>query len=74
MTLEELVRLVAKPDDRTELLQLGRELHRERQARSAAADEVLERIMDRIQWHFRAIRAPMPTRQDVEEMISEHFR
>jgi hypothetical protein len=74
MTLGDLVGLVAKPGDRSELLELGRNWHRARRERDAAAGhELLERIMERIQWHFRAIRAPMPSREDVERMIADHF-
>lgn len=78
MTLEGLVGLVAAPGDRAELLRLGEQVHREREERGGAAGdaspEVLDRIMERIQWHFRAIRAPMPTKEEVEEMIADHFK
>ncbi len=83
MELEDLLALIDKESEKKEFLRLGQDYHQARQQpganRSNSApnpppEEILDQIMKQIQWHFRAIRHPMPTRQQVEEMIMEHFK
>ncbi|MCA1624067.1 MAG: hypothetical protein LC778_09765 [Acidobacteria bacterium] len=80
-----LLGLIAKDSDRDKFLQLSQQYNESRQARkppepggSLAADlqneEIIDQLMKQLQWHFRAIRYPMPTRQEIEEMIYEHFK
>ena len=80
MTLQDLLKLIVKSDDQKELLHLVDQYQNAAQTSShskssdsAAADaqrqEALDKIMERVHWHFRAIRHPLPTKQEVEEMI-----
>jgi hypothetical protein len=80
MTLQDLLKLIAKADDQQELLQLVDQYQRavprgggSASSDSAAVDaqrqEALDKIMERVQWHFRALRHPLPTPQEVEEML-----
>jgi hypothetical protein len=82
--LGDLLGLIAKESDQEEFLDLSRQFNEAQQARKAkkpaealAAEsqskETLDQIMERLRWHFRAIRHPMPTRQELEEIIKEHF-
>jgi hypothetical protein len=80
MTLQDLLKLIAKADDQQELLQLVEQYQRAAQrgggsessdssAIDAQRQEALDKIMERVQWHFRALRHPLPTPQELEEMI-----
>jgi hypothetical protein len=85
MKFETLLGLIAKESDQEEFLSLGQQYHTARRAAREAnapnaepaaasqTEELLDQIMKRIQWHFRAIRHPIPTRQEVGEMIEDHF-
>ncbi|HEY0101017.1 MAG TPA: hypothetical protein VGB76_18980 [Pyrinomonadaceae bacterium] len=81
MRFEELMKVVGGEAEREELTRLGREyadahrLTHERAGPQAAAqrEAALGALMDKVQFHFRAIRHPLPTRQQLEEMLSEHF-
>jgi hypothetical protein len=80
MTLQELLKLIAQADDKQELLHLVDQYQRAAQrggsiasgdssAVDAQRQEALDKIMERVQWHFRALRHPLPTPQEVEEML-----
>lgn len=82
MTLKDLLKLIAKSDDKKELLHLVDQYHnaatmsgRIESSDSSSVDsqrqEALDKIMERVQWHFRAIRHPLPTQQELEDMIVE---
>ena len=82
MTLKDLLNLIAKPDDKKEILHLVEQYHnaatmsgRSKSSNSLAVDsqrqEALDKIMERLHWHFRAIRHPLPTQQELEEMITK---
>lgn len=80
MTLKDLLKLIAKPADKEELLYLVDQYYNAvtvpghiGSSNSSAIDlqqqEALNKIMERLHWHFRAIRHPLPTQQELEEMI-----
>jgi hypothetical protein len=79
MELDEIVGVIAREEDRQEFRNLGRRYRKaaDPQARGADAMSAAERgvlldqIMERLQWHFRAARFPLPTRDEVEKMIIE---
>lgn len=80
MKFEDLLKVIGEDDAREEFTRLGREYVNERRlARAGEGSEerreaALGALMEKVQWHFRAIRHPMPTRQQLEEMLAEHFR
>jgi hypothetical protein len=80
MTLQDLLKLIVKSDDQKELLHLVDQYQHAAQTSShiessdssavdAQRQEALDKIMERVHWHFRAIRHPLPTKQELEEMI-----
>jgi hypothetical protein len=84
MKLEDLLKLIGQEADREEFLGLSKQYHDARQARgtneaagaspiNAGQEALLEQVMQRLQWHFRAIRHPMPTPEEVDEMIRDYF-
>lgn len=81
MRFEDLLKVIGEKADREEFTRLGREYADERRlarAGGGGGDEArreaaLGALMEKVQWHFRAIRHPMPTRQQLEEMLAEHF-
>ena len=84
MKLEDLLKLIGQEADREEFLGLSKQYHDARQARgtneaagaspiNAGQGALLEQVMQRLQWHFRAIRHPMPTPEEVDEMIRDYF-
>ena len=72
MTLESLLNLIGKEDDRKLLVELVGE-YGSRQQMPASRDQTLDRIMHQVQLHYRAIRHPLPTRQDIEGMLASKF-
>jgi hypothetical protein len=85
MKLEDLLKLIGQEADRAEFLGLSEQYHEARQAREAneaagappidaGQGALLEQVMQRLQWHFRAIRHPMPTPEEVDEMIRDYFK
>ena len=80
-----LLDLIPREADRKELTQLSQQYHESGQTPEAAApseratadsqrSDLLDQILESIQWHFRAMRRPMPTREEVAEMVKEHFQ
>jgi hypothetical protein len=71
--LETLLDLVPRESDREELRGLGRRHNEAIRARAPAAEReaIVDEAMARVQDHFRAIRHPLPSRADVEQMLSE---
>jgi hypothetical protein len=80
-----LLNLIPRETDREQLSDLSKQLLESEQAREtadpakrSAADsrrsELLDQMLERIQWHFRAMRRPLPTREEIAEMIKEHFQ
>ena len=45
----------------------------ERSTADLARSQLMDQIMEKIQWHFKAMRRPMPTREEVAEMVQDHF-
>jgi hypothetical protein len=85
MKLEDLLNLISQEADRATFLGLSEQYHEARQARQtneatgmpsvdARQRELLEQVMQRIQWHFRAIRHPLPTPEEVDAMIRDYFK
>jgi hypothetical protein len=85
MKLQDLLNLVGQEADRAELLGLSEQYHAACQARmtneaagmpteDARQRALLEQVMQRIHWHFRAIRHPLPTPEEVDEMIRDYFK
>jgi hypothetical protein len=73
VTFESLLRLIPKEADRQKLRDLAREFSLGRQAPGASrGEQALDQIMHQIQLHFRAIRHPLPGKQEVEQMLLEH--
>jgi hypothetical protein len=74
--LETLFDLVPREADRDELRTLGRRHNEAVQSRAPASerDAIIDEAMARVQDHFRAIRHPLPTRADVEQMLNEAGR
>jgi hypothetical protein len=80
-----LLDLIPRESDRKELTRLSKQYYESGQTPEAAdpteratADsrrsDLLDQIIQSIQWHFRAMRRPMPTREEVAEMVKEHFQ
>jgi len=66
--LEDLLRIMPAADDQAKLRQLADE---SRVARGPARDAKVDEVLQQIAWGLRAVRHPLPTRDDVERMISE---
>jgi hypothetical protein len=75
LSFNDLLKLVPKEAERRELNRLGREYAQAAGQPAAAArtGPMLDEIMKQIQHHFRAIRHPLPTRAQVEQMMREAF-
>jgi hypothetical protein len=82
ISMDELLRLVGEAEARKDLLRLAREYGRARRGRvrgeasSTTSDvgretELLDAIMHRVQLAFRAVRRPLPTREEIEEMLRD---
>lgn len=80
-----LLDLIPRESDREELTQLGKQYYDKAQALEAAnpterattdsqRSDLLDQIMKSIEWHFRAMRRPMPTREEVAEMVKKQFQ
>lgn len=80
-----LLGLIPRESDRKELTRLGKEFYEsgntlgvaapnERAATESRRADLLDQILQKIQWHFRAMRRPMPTREEVAEMLKDHFQ
>lgn len=80
-----LLDLIPRELDRNELTRLTKEYYETGQgpedtdptARATTdtrQSELLDQILEKIQWHFRAMRRPMPTREEVAEMVKNHFQ
>lgn len=75
-----LLDLIPREPDRNELTRLTKEYYEtgqgsedadptERATTDTRQSELLDQILEKIQWHFRAMRRPMPTREEVAEMV-----
>ena len=80
-----LIKLIPRETDREQLSELSKQLFESEQARESAdpakrsaADsrrtELLDQLLQTIQWHFRAMRRPLPTHEEIAEMVNEHFQ
>jgi hypothetical protein len=71
--LESLLDLIPREGDRAELRDLGRRHNRAVVSRAPAAEReaILDEAMARVQDHFRAIRHPLPSRDDLAQMLAE---
>lgn len=68
-TLDDLLKVMPAEKDRDEVRRLAREVRPD--ARGPAADQVVDEMMERIRYGLRAVRHPLPTRQEVERMVRE---
>ena len=85
MQLEDLLQLIGTEAERATFQRRGQryyQAHQQREACTSAAapdaearrEELLDQIMHRLRYYFRAIRHPLPTRQEVAEMIMAYFK
>lgn len=68
-TLDELLKVMPAEKDREDVRRLAREVRPD--ARGPAVDLVVDQVMEKIGWGLRAVRHPLPTRQEVERMVRE---
>ena len=68
-TLDELLKVMPAEKDREDVRRLAREVRHD--ARGPAVDLVVDQVMEKIGWGLRAVRHPLPTRQEVERMVRE---
>lgn len=81
MKLGDVMGLIPQPAEQQKFLELGRQYCDASAgggaARGGAGDqrrqELLDRLMEHVHYHFRAVRHPMPTREQLEGMVREHF-
>jgi len=84
MELDDLLGLIQKEADRQEFLRVTRSYHAVARAGDAEAspgdrmteaerDALLDKVMQQLMSHFRPIRHPIPTRDDLKRMIDAHF-
>ena len=80
-----LLGFIPRDADREKLSGLSKQLFESELARESAeptersaADSrraaLLDQLTETIQWHFRAARRPMPTHEEISEMVKEHFQ
>lgn len=80
-----LLGLIPRESDREKLSQLSGQLYEgqlaartaepaERSAIDSQQANLLDQLTKTIQWHFRAMRRPMPTSEEISEMVNEHFQ
>ena len=76
-TLSDLLKSIPNEAGQTEVLQLGREVHEAGRSTRAAGgvseQQLLEQMLDRVRWHFRAARYAVPGPEELKRMIDEHF-
>lgn len=65
ISMNSLLALVGREEDRARLRELSRRYH------AARAEGVLDDVMQEIEKAWRAIRKPMPTRDEVRQMLDE---
>jgi hypothetical protein len=68
--IDDVLGLLPSDGDRQELVSLNKQYRGAVQAR-AGQDEreaLLDQIEQRLQWHFRALRHPLPTRAELEQL------
>ena len=68
-TLDELLKVMPAEKDREDVRRLAREVRPD--ARGPAVDLVVDQVMEKIGWGLRAVRHPLPSRQEVERMVRE---
>ena len=69
----DLLSSLPNDDGRAEVLRLAHEV-RQTQPESDAEQQLLDKFVDRLRWHFRAARYAMPTHTQLRQMIDAHFR
>lgn len=81
MRFGDLLKAVGAEDEREELARLGREYAEARRLTreggepqgEARREAALDALLDKVRWSLRAARHPLPTRQQLEEMLTEPF-
>lgn len=81
MSLEELLAVFGSEAEREGFLQLGRrfcDAQRGNGSRTAddaveGGESLLDQLMHRVQVQYRAIRRPLPRREELMKMILDHF-
>jgi len=76
--LADVLKSIPDEDGREEILSLGREVHDsahgDRSASGAAREkQLLQTMVERIQWHFRAARYAVPSADELRQMVDDHF-
>ena len=77
MKFDDILKLIHNQENREELRYLGQRYY-DTQRETSRADtsgqkELLDEIIHRIHLQYRAIRRPLPTQKEVEEMIVNYF-
>jgi len=65
ISMDALLKLISVDADRARMRELSKRY------RTARTDAVLDEVMNEIEKRWRAIRKPMPTRDEVREMLDE---
>ena len=78
-----LLDLMPSDEERSELTRLSQEYYESGQTAPASPNEraqveskrseLLDELLEKIQWHMRAMRHPMPNREELAEMVKERF-
>jgi hypothetical protein len=63
--MKNLLALIPREEDRARMRELSRRY------RTARADGVLDDVLLEIEKHWRAVRRPMPTREEIREMLDD---
>lgn len=63
--MKNLLAMIGREEDRARMGELARRY------RAARAEGVIDDVMREIEKHWRAIRKPMPTRDEVREMLED---
>jgi hypothetical protein len=69
-TLDALLKVMPAEKDREEVRRLAHQYREQREQREDPA-AIVDQVMERIALGFRAVRHPLPTRQEVARMIEE---
>jgi hypothetical protein len=73
MEFEDFLQLTGSEAEREELLRSGQRFYDATQPSSSEREELLDQVMERVQWSLRAARHPLPTRAELEAMLLEYF-
>ena len=72
-SLSDLLSSLPNDEGRAEILGLANRL-RQAPSGSAAERQLLDQLVDRLRWLFRAARYAIPPHHELRQMIDAHFR